>query len=440
MMTVPRLSLKHKILYGAGSGGWSLIDRLLFTWIYTFYISGSLERGEPLMQPLLFSVIMFMGRSVDAVADPLIARYSDNHGGKRGRRIPFMTVSGIFYVIVFIALFYPVNPGQSTWNSVYLALMLGLYFVLFTAYVCPYLALLPELARNTRDRVDLATCKAIFGLAGGGLAMIGSGILIGFAGFHGMIWIMAAAGLILIYLPVLIPEKKYSHGKPATMDLFKAILTTFKNRPFVIYLAGSITFWFGFNIISLNLPLYVMELMGKPEEATSFYFSAMAACVVFFPLINYLVKRWGLKKMMILSMLVFAVTLPFLFFTGVPLLGLSPDLLWFLIIGICCFSITGLMIIPDAIVAVISDLDEKNTGQRREAMYFGAQGFVMKLNLGLSTLLSGALLQFFGSPLGIRLTGPVSALLIFAGMLIFTRFPEKQITAVVKQDSTALNR
>jgi MFS family permease len=41
---------------------------------------------------------------VDAVADPLTARWSDNYSGRLGHRIPFMLYSGVLYTAVFLAL------------------------------------------------------------------------------------------------------------------------------------------------------------------------------------------------------------------------------------------------------------------------------------------------------------------------------------------------
>ena len=38
------------------------------------------------------------------------------------------------------------------------------------------------------------------------------------------------------------------------------------------------------------------------------------------------------------------------------------------------FSIGGLFVIPNALIAEIVDYDEHLTGMRREAMFFGVQG------------------------------------------------------------------
>lgn len=432
MSELKQLPLWGKIIYGSGSGGFSLIDRVLITWLFYYYITSPLEGVDALMPPFAFGIIMFLGRAVDAVADPVIARWSDNHQGKLGRRMPFMLFSGIAYAAVFVLLFYPPVAQKSALNSAYLAVMLGLYFTLFTAYVCPYLALLPELARSNRDRVDLATFRAIFMLLGVGIALIGSGILIGIFSFHGMVWIMAVLGLVLLYLPLFIKERDYAEAKPATLGLMEAIGTTFKNRAFVIYLVGNVTFWLGFNIVTLNLPLYVTVLLKGTEDDTAIYFGlAFVVALLFFPVVNMQSKKVGLKAVMMFALVAFLVLLPFFFFLGQPMFGLTPEIFGYILMGLAGLPLAVIFIVPDAIVAAVSDLEQKLSGQRREAMYFGAQGFILKLAMGLSTLITGALLQLFGStaaqPLGIQLTGPVSAFFILIGVIVFSRYPEKEV-------------
>ncbi len=433
MQKVKQLPLWGKIAYGAGAGGFSLIDRVLITWLFYYYITSPLEGVEALMPPFVFGLIMFFGRVLDALADPVIARWSDNYSGRLGRRIPFMLFSGVAYTAVFILLFYPPVAAKSALNSVYVAIFLGFYFILFTTYVCPYLALLPELARTNRDRVDLATFKAVFSLLGVGVALIGAGILIGMLGFHGMVWVMAIIGLLLLYLPMIIKERDYAEAEPATLGLVEAIKTTFKNQPFLIYLIGNVTFWLGFNIITLNIPLYVTVLLRGTEDDTSIYFGlAFVVALLFFPVVNILSKKLGLKVMMMFALVAFLVLLPLFFFLGQPLAGLSPEVFAYIIMALVGLPLAVIFIVPDAIVAAVSDLEVKLSGQRREAMYFGAQGFILKLALGLSTVITGALLQLFGStlaqPLGIQLTGPISAIFILIGVIVFSRYPEKEVT------------
>jgi GPH family glycoside/pentoside/hexuronide:cation symporter len=446
-----KLPVWGQLLYGAGAGGFSIIDRLMITWLITVFIVKPIRGVEPLVPALAFGIVMFLGRVVDAIADPIIARWSDNFQGRLGRRIPFMLVSGIIYTAVFIALFYPpltedtqvsllfgLTARGGIINSIVLTLLLGLYFILFTAYVCPYLALLPELARSNKDRVDLATWKAVFSIIGVGAAFIGGAALVGAIGFYPMIWIMGAVGLVMLYLPVLIKERVYSEAKPASLGLIDALKTTFRNRAFTIYLAGNVAFWLGFNIITLNVIPYVVVLLGGTEDESGLYMAVAFGVAMFgFILVNILAKKFGLKAMMMFSMVAFMVILPFFFFIGRPLFSLSPQTIMFILMALVGLPMAGLFVVPDAIVAAVSDLEEKLSGQRREAMYFGAQGFILKVALGLSTLITTGLFHFFGNtaaqPLGIQLTGPVAALFILAGVLIFIRYPEKEVVTFQRE-------
>lgn len=429
-----------KLVYGVGSGGFGLIDRVFITYLMYYYVIKPIRGDEPLVSAFAFGIIMFLGRVVDAIADPVIARWSDNFNSPLGRRTPFMLWSGILYVAVFIALFYPPVAGISMINNIYLTVLLGLYFLLFTAYVCPYLALLPELARSNRDRVDLATSKALFSIIGVAVAFIGGGLLIGSLGPRGMVWVMGVLGLVMLYLPLLIKERDYARSEPATLALLEALKTTFKNRAFVIYLIANVTFWLGFNIVTLNLAGYVEVLLGKPESDIALYFGVvLAVAFAFFLPLNMLCKKFGLKAMMMFSLVIFAVLLPFIYFLGQPMFSLAPETFALILMALLGIPVSAIFVVPDAIVAAVSDLEAKLSGQRREAMYFGAQGFVLKLALGVSTIITGGLLQFFGSsaaePLGIQLTGPVAALCMLIGIIVFTRYPEHEVTAYQDADS-----
>lgn len=431
---VKKLPFWGKLAYGVGAGGYSLIDRTMVTWLMYFYVLTPIRGTEALISGFAFGVVMFLGRVVDAIADPLIARWSDNHSGRLGRRIPFMLYSGVLYVAVFLALFYPPVSGQSVLNSTYLALMLGLYFALFTLYVCPHLALLPELARTNRDRVDLSTWKAVFSILGVAGAAVGGGVLIDALGNYGMLWTMAGIGLVMLYIPMLIRERDYAKSEPATLGLIDALKTTFRNRPFLIYLAGNVAFWLGFNIVTLNIPAYVTVLLKGTEGDTAVYFGlVLGVALVCFPLVNISCKRFGLKAVMLFSLILFAILLPCIYLLGQPLLGLPPQVLGYTLMALFGIPVSAIFVVPDAIVAAVSDLEERLSGQRREAMYFGAQGFILKLALGLSSIITGGLLDVFGKtaeqPLGIQLTGPVAALFTAIGAIIFSFYPEQEVVA-----------
>lgn len=432
-----RVPAAAKAAYAAGSFGWAMMDRLMVTQLMYFYVS---PRGGAslLVAATVFGSLMFMGRVVDTLADPLIGNWSDNCRSRLGRRTPFLLWGGLPYVLVSVLLFYPPARSISLANSVYLGLMLALYFFFFTVYVCPYLALLPELARTRAERVNLATARAVFTLAANAVALVGAGLLMKlFAGvlgpgygFHGMLWTMGLLALVAMYLPVAaVREREYCEAQPANLRLVQALVETVRNRAFLIYLAGTVAFWFGFNMVTMGVNYFVTVLIGM-HESDSFLFTAAAFAVaaLFFPVVNMLSRKYGLKRAYLVGMALFAVLLPFMYFLNDPLFGLGRREFGLLVMGLLGIPLAGLFILPDALVGEITDIDETKTGRRREAMYFGTQGLVLKVFLGVSSVILTLLFRMFGftagRPLGVQLIGPVAAFFILVGFLAFLRYPE----------------
>lgn len=424
------LTTRIKLLYGVGAGGWVIVDRVMLTWLYFFYVTTPLEGVDAFLAPVGFGLVMLAGRVVDSLADPVIARLSDNHTGRFGRRVPFLAVSALPYVLVTIALFYPPVQARSAVNGLYLAAMLGLYFILFTAYVGPHLALLADISATITDRVDLSTSKAVGYLFGSAVALIVSGLLVEAYGVRGMVVMLGAVAVVMMYVPVAIPERRLSTAEPATMPLLEAVRTTLRNRPFLIAIVGTNAFWFGFNIVTINIALYATSLMGLTEGAVAALMGAVfGTCLLVFPLANRLAKQRGLKWVMLASLTLFAVAFPLIFFLPTPLFGLPVMTYGLLVMAIAGVALAGFFIVPDAIVAATADLELTISGQRREGMYYGVNGLMQKVNLGLSTLVSGALLQYGGDPFGLQLTGPVAAVAVVIGLLVFLRYPEHEVEA-----------
>lgn len=423
------LSLMKRLFYSSGVMGYSLLDRLITTWLMYYYLPPEVT-GPQLIPATLFGSVMIIGRIIDAVADPVIGFLSDRTSSRWGRRIPYLAGGGLPLALMTILLFYPPSQEMSHGNTLYLTILLSLFFIAFTTYVCPYLALLPELGKTARERINLTTYQAVASLIGVVLGMVLSGILIDLFGFKSMVWILGLLSLLLLYLPVYgIVEREYCQERPSSLNFISSMKMTLQNRSFLYYLSGYILFWFGFNLTTLSVPYYVTVLLKQPEGYTSFLLAAtFGASFLSFAPINNIAKRKGRRWTFLLSMILFTLFLPLLFFIGEPLLGLSPQIIAFLIMGLLGIPLAGLFILPNAILADITDIDRENSRESRPAIYFGTQGIFVKMAYGISTLFLTLLFTQFGysasQPLGVRLTGPISALFVLGGLLLFIHYRE----------------
>jgi GPH family glycoside/pentoside/hexuronide:cation symporter len=421
-----------------GAGGWSALDRLIVAFALFFYLppagAGLPARVEErvLFGLTVFGAVMLLGRIVDSVADPLVASWSDRSRARAGRRRVFLAWSALPLAAAAAAVFFPPVGEPSLANAVYLAVLLGAFFLLFTLYVVPYLALIPELAPDPDGRVHLTTLQAYATLLGAAVVMILTPALVGtFGGGVGghraaiVVTCILAAGFLA--LPALAVDEKRlaAPERDQRAGLGESLRLTLRNRPFLWYLGGNIAYWFAFNIVSSGALYYTTVLMRAEEAFQGVALTAtFAVAAVFFYVWNVLGRRLGKRRALLLAGACFVVSMMLFAFVG----SRSSGVLAFALAGV---PVAALLVLPNAALADCVDLDSRHTGTRREAMYFGAQGFLLKVNLGLSTAvlaaLMGALGRDPGNDLGIRLSGPVAAVVVLAGMGCFWRYREEEV-------------
>jgi glycoside/pentoside/hexuronide:cation symporter, GPH family len=419
-----------KFLYSFGNIGVGVVDRVVATWLMYYYLPPEGSVGFVQLIPTqMFGLIFFVGRALDTLFDPSVAFYSDRCRSRLGRRTPFMLFGGLPLAAAFVFLFFPPVHGVSSVNSIYLCVMLSTFFFFFSFYVCPYLGLLPELARTQQDRINLTSMQGVFLLLGTIVGMVVAPIIIAKYGYRSMALIMGGLALVSFYAPITgVNEKKYCKAEPSSLDLVSTIRETLKNKPFVIYLFGNLTFWFGFNIISTCVPYYVTALLKQPVGKTTIFFGlALGLTLLFIPVINLLTRKTTKRNIMIMSLSMFMVLLPMIYFFGDPRIPIAPVWFGYIIIALLGLPLATLFIVPNALVADLTDYDAKLTGLRREAIYFGTQGLFLKIDLGLSQVLMTTLFSRFGysleHPLGIRLTGIVGGFFALTGLIAFLFFP-----------------
>lgn len=434
--------------YNLSSAGHAMFDSLLLTFHLSFLLppdelvqNGSMHQFLPeriLSFIPVIGVIMVVGRIVDAIADPLIASWSDRSRSRFGRRRFFMAISALPLALSTVMIFFPPVIGVSHINTVYLAVAFALFFLFYTMYVAPYIALIPELASDDKSRLGITTAQGFFALVGGAIAMIGGPVLIGLFSSSGymysyraMIIILSVLGLALLASAVFaINEKNFSSAVPSTVKLRESLRMTLTNRYFLIYLGGTMALWFVFNVLRSSAIHIGQTLMKLPVESAGLNFIILFVVAGFsFVIVLELSKRIGKKRMLMIGLALFAVLSLCVAATG--LLPIDRVLYGRIIFGLCGFPTAVLLVVPNVYVAELCDYDCTITGEHREGIYFGTQGFFLKLNLGLSTAITSYFFVTFGkeiqNPLGVRLALVFAALVSVCGIGIFRSYPEGKL-------------
>jgi len=415
----PSLSLKARLFYASGHFGVSALAFAVVQWSIYFY-GGSEARHLPQRIDLgLLAFVLLLGRFIDAVANPLVGFWSDRTRTPWGRRKPFIAAGLLPLALFFTLVWWTPVAGVSLLNFVYLLVVISAFFIAFTIVSCPYLALLPEIVRSDQERVNLAAMQALFNVLGNLAGAVGAGFLIDRMGFVGMGVVLGAISALTFALACLGPrETPQADSEEAALGLRESLRQTFSNRPFLHFGGGFLPFWMGLSIVLAAIPLLVTEILqGQEDQAGLLPGLAMVTAVLSFPGVTRVTARQGKRWVFLASMAWFLGTVGH---WPLPLSGLVQGMLLMVLAGP---AISGLFVLPYAILADITDYDERVTGRRREAMYFGVHAFLYNAGVGLGAACTALLFKFLGNtaahPWGIYLSGVFAAVFTGIGLLVF---------------------
>ncbi len=446
----PSLPLSRAIAYAVGQFGWALVIGIIINYLVYFYLppgGAQLPRLIPEYYFLGFisviGLITMGGRFLDAVTDPWIASLSDRSTARIGRRIAFMAISGLPMVILMFLVFYPPHDSSSPANLAWLTVTVLLFYIAFTAYNVPYTALIAELGHNPQERLNLCTYISVtyfMGMVVAAQAPILFGVFeeaLAISRVEAVQFTFGALGLlalVLLYIPVfLVDENKYSSGVPTSVPLKESLKLTFSNRQFVIFTVSDLIYWVFMTLLQTGLIFYVTVLLRQPEDFYSFLFILlMGGSFICYPLVNLVAKRVGKKPVLIFSLVLFAMSLLLTSQSGLDWIPLALPVQGYLLVALAFFPLAAYGILPNAIVADIAENDSLRTGSHREAIFFGARNFMMKLGQMIAMLVFTSLLVFgrdIGDDLGIRLTAFAGVGFCLLSLVFLYLYNEKKILA-----------
>jgi len=424
----PRLPLRVILLFSTSSFGSEALSQARNLWLVYYYAPPADADRTALLKLGAVGAILFASKLLEAFDDALIGYWSDRTRSRLGRRLPFILLATPLWALFAFLLFIPPEGSGSLTIGLYLFIIYELYSVFSTLSGGPYEALLPEIARSSTDRVRLISIRVYFGVAGATAGLVLTGLLKDAFGFQVMALATAVLALAARYAGMFGVWKHVDRDQPpATLSLRESLRSTFSNSNFLCFLPTFVLFQAGVAMLIGVLPYYVNAVLGREDEGTWVSILtavAIGAMLLAVPWFARLARRRSTSLAFSWAMLGAAATFPLLFVAGyIP--GVPKEAQIIVTLALIGAPLAGVYLFPAALTADICDDDERQTGMRREATFFGAQNFVEKAAGSLSPLLLALVLLLGsseGNPLGIRLVGPVAGLMTLGGYLIFRRY------------------
>lgn len=357
------------------------------------------------LSPVLVGWALMLPRVFDALVDPVIGHVSDNLRTRWGRRRPFLLGAALLGAVLVMTLWWPSRDWPPALQFAHLLANSILLFVCYGAFSMTHQALGYELSDDYHVRTRVMAVRAFYfslaALAGGWLYWLALRPVFGneITGIRwvsaGMALVVAGAGLV----PVLACRERFHHARPRRVPLLQAVRTTLRLRPFVLVLLMRITQTLGVSLygsLSFYIGAYCVCGGDKSLFTSLAGWNGIAGFLVSMLLVPgsaLLSRRLGKRRGLIFSFgaaFLGALLLPLFARDGHPYLFLAHLIVFSGVVNLILTMFLA-SVMPD-----LCDLDELETGERREGLFSAVMSFVSKIEVSLCTLLGGYLVAFSG--------------------------------------------
>lgn len=412
-----RIPFHQKLAYGIGA----FVNNLLAAAIGGMVIVLNLGLG---MNPALVGLLGAIPRLTDAITDPLMGYISDNTRTRWGRRRPYILIGAITVGIVFALLWQlPAGKTESYYFTYFLVGSL-LFYLAYTVFVTPWVALGYELTPDYHERTRLMGVQNFIGQVPYMIAPYFLAIMSNERWFDDMV--EGAAGLAVIIgivvvvlgiMPAVFLRERFkdiaaaeAQDKDAELDgqrnvilrnlvhFFRGFLITLKFKPFLKLCAATFLVFNGFILIAAFGSYVIIYYVFGGDTTAGAAFVGHAGLLGALSTLVVIVIATRLGTM-IGKRRAFFVT------TGISVVGYAlkwvcytPDNPWLVLVPapLMAFGLGGLFTLMPSMIADVVDMDELQTHERREGMYGSIFWWVVKLGMAAAIAGGGFLLNATG--------------------------------------------
>lgn len=450
-MTRQRLSLWTKLAYGVGDLGTGMTANILLFFLLPFLTNTvGMAAG-------LAGSIYAITRLWDAINDPIIGILSDRTRSRWGRRRPWLLFAAIPFGLSFLAQWWIPFPGRIGPLFAYYLLVSLLFNTFYSAANIPYAALTPELTQDYDERTQLNQFRFAFSVGGSIVAVSVFPLLFNLLPDRQAGYLLAGTCFAVISsLPLLlcflgIRERYWSEQAP--LPLTQQLRVVLRNRPYLFVAGIYLCSWLTFQFTATIIPFFIVFWMGLPEVWISLVVLAVQGiAVVTLFLWTQVSAHLGKRSMYLIGAGFWLIAQGGLFFVQPGQQGLMIGLALIAGVGASATAYLG----PWSMLPDVIDLDELQTGERREGIFYAFMVLLQKVGLALGLFLVGQALDLSGfissvagaapplqpesALLAIRLAiGPLPALFLIGGILLvwfypLTRQRHEQILAQLEEN------
>ena len=365
----------------------------------------------------MWGVIYFFPRIFDALTDPIMGYISDNTKSRWGRRRQYVFIGAILTGIAFIAMWQLYRGDGVNYNFIYFMLWSFVFYLGITIFSVPYVAMGYEMSNDFHERTDIMAIAQWVGQWAWVIAPwfwvimydqeyfesadVATRTLAVWVGIFLMLFAMVPAVFIKSestldkdYAPLNIKSIGNS-----LKEILKAFKEAFQSKPFRKLCIATFLVFNAFNTIAaFSFFIIVYHLFDGDAGAAGIWptlfgcVGALGTTFLVIPIVTKMSKKFGKKNTFLISQgisILGYIMLWFLFIPGKPYMFLFA-------LPFFSFGIGSLFVLMMSMTADVIDLDELNTGLRREGTFGAIYWWMVKFGFAIAGGLSGAIMSFVG--------------------------------------------
>ena len=405
--------LSQKVIYGLGM----LANQMFPAALGIFMVI--LVQGLG-MSPLLWGILFFLPRLSDALTDPIMGYISDNTKSRWGRRRPYILIGAIVAGLSYIAMWQLSSENTEIYNFTYFLLLSIVFYLGLTIFATPYVAMGYEMSNDFHERTRLMAVAQWVGQWAWVIVPWFWVILYDpniypegeVAGARSLsIWVGLGC-MILAAMPALfcktqpvdpstLEELSLKNTGQSLVSLIKGFGATLRCKPFMLMCLATFLVFNAFNTVwgfsFFIIVHHMFDGVTGPEGSAAWptWFgtvSALFTCFLTIPVVTWMSQRFGKKNAFIISQVISI--FGYISFWWC----LNPNNPWMLFLPLPLFSfgIGSLFMLMMSMTADVCDLDELNTGARREGAFGAVYWWMVKFGFAIAGLGSGVIMQAVG--------------------------------------------
>ena len=368
----------------------------------------------------MWGVIYFFPRLFDTFTDPIMGYISDNTKSRWGRRRQYVIIGAIVMGTAFIIMWQLYKSSGIDYNFAYFMFWSFVFYLGLTIFSVPYVAMGYEMSNDFHERTSIMAIAQWIGQWAWVIAPWFWVIMDDKSFFESgevavrelAIWVGIIC-MIFAMIPAIFIKSKSTLNEKYDSITFKNILKSLhtifiinfgqalKIKAFRKLCVATFLIFNAFNTVAaftyFIIVFFLFNGATGPDGAWWWptLFGSVGALVTTFlviPVVTQMSKKIGKKKAFIVSQsvsIIGYIMLWFLFIPGKPYLFLFA-------LPFFSFGIGGLFTLMMSMTADVIDLDELNTGKRREGIFGAIYWWMVKVGFGIAGALSGVIIILVG--------------------------------------------